>query len=513
MLLETHCHTAERSPCSRLPAAQLLRQCLARNLQGAVLTDHHHRWDEEELAALRRDAGVPEHFVLLSGQEVSTADLGHVVVYGAVPSLPEGTRAADIRARHPQAALVRAHPYRHRLEYHESELAAPPLDAVEIFSGNHSAKANSRGLDDWHRFRFTAMAGTDAHGQVPAGTYPTQFDHPVAGIEELAREVRLGRCRPFFKEITRAGANSVVTEVVIGTKGEDGLRPRIILRRALNLRDWAAALRTATLGDEIAARGFAGGRYRLPALLEADAQRLTIIEEGLRGRSLFDRLRVAGPEQARRCLELAAGWLAHLHGLSVAPASPAPFLERERRRLEGYAERFAGAWLPSAPLVRSLAAALLAAERRIVEAEPGGLVQCHGDYHPKNVIIGQDDPEEPRTAFAAAVDLEDAMIAPRAFDVGWFLAHYRHQFGEEPRVLEIAPPERFLADYRAAAGEPAPGFDAEVALFAARADLSIASYLVKLGLGDSAAVDRLLRGIAERVAAVPAGGPTAGAAP
>ena len=87
MLLEIHCHTAEHSRCSRVPAAELVRQALARKLHGTVFTDHHYRWGDEELAALRRAAGVPDHFLLLSGQEVSTSDLGHVVVYGRIPSL------------------------------------------------------------------------------------------------------------------------------------------------------------------------------------------------------------------------------------------------------------------------------------------------------------------------------------------------------------------------------------------------------------------------------------------
>jgi len=491
VLLEIHAHTAERSPCSRAPAAELLRQCLARNLQGAVLTDHHYRWDEGELAGLRREAGVPDHFVLLSGQEVSTSDAGHVLVFGRVPSLAAGMTTGEIRARFPEAALVRAHPYRHRLDHSLADLAPPGVDAVEIFSANHSMRANSRGLEDWHRHRFTAVAGTDAHGQLSAGTFPTQFDHPVGDIDELAREIRRGRCRPLLKEIVLAGANSVVTEIVIGTKGEDGQRPRFILRRLSRRSDWPAALRTALLTRQIAAHGFDAGRFRLPTVIETDAARLTIIEEGVRGRSLFERLRGAGAEEGRAYLQLAAGWLARLHGLNLERAAAPAFLERERRRIQGYAGRFAAAALPSAALVRQLAAALERGERRLVEARPEASTQCHGDYHPKNVLVGQDNPGDAASVFVAAIDLGDAVFAPPAFDVGWFVAHYRHQFADEPRVLEAFPVELFVEGYRAAAA-PAAGFDADVAFFAARAGLSIAAYLVKLGLGDSAPVERLL---------------------
>lgn len=492
MLLEIHCHSAEHSPCSQAPAVHLVLQALARNLRGLVFTDHHYRWDDDELAALRRAARVPDHFLLLSGQEVSTSDLGHVLVFGRVPSLAAGTPAAEIRERFPDAALVRAHPYRHRLVYEEGQLRTPTVDAVEIFSGNHSMLANSRGLEDWHRERFTAVAGTDAHGQVAAGTYPTQFDHPVHDIGDLAGEIRSGRCRPLLKEITLVGANSLVTEIVIGTKGEDGQRPRFLIRRMDHRDAWPAVLATARLTGEIARHGFVTGRFRLPALLEADAERFTIIEEGVRGRSLFERMRTAGPAEGKLYLHLAAGWLARLHNLRLGLTPSPTFLERERWRLEGYAQRFAEAALPSASLVRRLCAAIGREERLIVDKAPGAITQCHGDYHPKNIIVGQDNLENTDTVFVAAVDFENAVVAPAAFDVGWFLAHYNHQFSEEPRVLAAYPAALFLEGYRAAAVGLDPDFERMVAIFTARAGMSIAAYLVKLGAGDGETVSRLL---------------------
>jgi len=512
MLLEIHCHSAEHSRCSVAPAAELVRQALERGVQGLVLTDHHYRWEDEELAALRRDAGVPAHFLLLSGQEVSTPDLGHVVVYGSGPSLPEGTTSSEIRERLPRAALVRAHPLRTRPDLDPRRLLAPQLDAVEIFSANHTMLANSRALDAWHRLRFTATAGTDAHGQIPAGTFPTLFDHPVSDVDELAREIRAGRCRPLLKEITLAGANTVVTEIVIGAKGPAGERPRLIVRRMARRRDWRRGLRTAVLMDELAARGFAAGPYRLPQVLERDPARMTIIEEGVRGRPLFEVLRSAGPDEGRRYLELAAGWLARLHAQSLEPPAPPEFTDRERRRLAGYGERFERAGDPRAALVRALAAAILERELRLPARER---VQSHGDFHPKNLIVGQDSAENRDTVYVAAVDLASAASAPRAFDVGWFLAHYRHQFLDDRRVLERWPAEIFLEAYRREAGAPAAAFDDEVALFAARADLSIAAYLLKLGLGGHETVRRLLAGATRALdlPGDPAGVAAAGGAP
>jgi 3',5'-nucleoside bisphosphate phosphatase len=507
MLLEIHAHSSEHSACSRVAAAEIVRETQARNLQGVVLTDHHYRWNEAELAALRREAGVPDHFLLLAGQEVSTADCGHVLVFAAAATFAAGATTASIREAAPEAALVRAHPYRNRLDYRARELLCPGIDAIEVVSANHSMKANSRGLDDWHRHRFVATAGTDAHGQVPAGSYPTQFDHPVGGIEELAREIRLGRCRPFLKEIAHAGANSVVTEIVIGTKGPSGDRPRIVLRRFTGRGEWARARTAAALMGQISGRGFSTARYRLPELFAVDAARQVIIEEGVRGRLLFDRMRSAGAAEGGAYLGLASGWLARLHNMRLALTPSATFLEQERRRLEGYTARFAAAGHPRADLVRRLATAVGEEERRIVEERPGILTQCHGDYHPKNVFVGQDVPEDRRTLFAAAIDLDNAALAPRSFDVGWFLAHYRHQFEQEPGILRAHPARLFLEGYRREAEGLEEDFERLVAFFAARADLSIAAYLVKLGLGGSPVVERLL-GAARAAILEPQGGGT-----
>ncbi len=112
MLLEMHAHTSEHSPCSRVSAVELVRQVFDKGLQGVIVTDHHYLWSKEELLDLRRRAAVPGHFLILSGQEVRTPELGDVLVYGATESLAKGTRLSDIRQRFPDAAIVWAHAYR-----------------------------------------------------------------------------------------------------------------------------------------------------------------------------------------------------------------------------------------------------------------------------------------------------------------------------------------------------------------------------------------------------------------
>ncbi len=492
MLLEMHCHTAEHSPCSSLAAVDLVRQVFARGLQGVVITDHHYLWSAEELADLRHRTGVPEHFRLLSGQELRSEEFGDILVYGATASIPRGTSLMEVRRCYPDAALVWAHPYRGRMPPGSEKLTSPLLDGVEIFNSNHTVRGNSLGLQDWHRYRFTAIAGTDTHGSGYAGLYPTIFDHPLTTMDELAVEIKHGRCRPFFKEIPRAGANSLVTEVTIGIKGVDESRERIIIRELADRRQWVAAERGHRIMAAIVAKGFSAGPYRVPRPIDKDPAAMTLIEQGVRGKLLFDKLLSSTHEDGREYLQLAARWLARLHGLRLRVTAVDEFLSREGQRLSGYQERFDRCQNRHGHKVEELVAAIFRAEEALVAASGADFVQGHGDFHPKNIIVGQDSQDNRDTLYVAAIDFESSLVLPASLDVGCFLAQFRNQFILHRSLQERYPESVFLDAYLAASGELSPGFVREVELFRARTNLSIAAYLVKLGLGESADVWRVL---------------------
>src|SRR6266498_254087 len=143
MLIEMHSHTAEHSSCSTVSALELVRQVFLRGLQGIVLTDHHYLWSPSDLAELKRAAEVPEHFLLLAGQELRAADFGDVLIYGADRPFPAGTTVGEVRRLFPAAALVWAHPYRGSKVPGEKELLDRQFDGVEIFNSNHTARGNS----------------------------------------------------------------------------------------------------------------------------------------------------------------------------------------------------------------------------------------------------------------------------------------------------------------------------------------------------------------------------------
>jgi len=487
-----HCHTAERSPCSHLQAADLVREVRDKGLQGLVLTDHHAVWSEDDLRELRRRTGVEPYFVVLTGQEVTT-DRGDVLVFGPRAPIPRGTPVRELRQRFPDAALVWAHPYRGGKRPDPGRLQGPEaLHGVEIFSSNHSIRDNLAGLKDWHRHKFTALAGTDTHAGGYAGTYPTQFDHWVGSLDDLVAEIRAGRCRPFFKEIPRTGSNIQVTEVVVGTKGKSEWRARWIVKQLHSPSRWEKARNTYRILEQVHASGFDKGPFRVPAPLDLDPATRTVIEEGQRGKSLYDRMLSVSAAEGAELLEMTAGWLARLHATPLRLTGPEAFLESERRRIPNYLQRFEETGNPHAHRARAVAEVLLAAEEKLVEQAAPSFVQGHGDFHPKNIFVGQDQADDRGSRFLSAIDFENAQVCPRAFDVGTFLAQFRNQLFDAPGVLGRYREETFLDAYQRSAGDVPPDFLRQVELFRARTHLSIASYLIKVGMGTHPALWRVL---------------------
>lgn len=97
MIFEMHCHSAEHSDCSHVSAAEIVQRNFDIGLQGTVLTDHHYLWPPGEIMELRDKLKVPDYYLLLSGQEVTTPELGDVLVYGADVSIEKGASLKSIR--------------------------------------------------------------------------------------------------------------------------------------------------------------------------------------------------------------------------------------------------------------------------------------------------------------------------------------------------------------------------------------------------------------------------------
>jgi 3',5'-nucleoside bisphosphate phosphatase len=492
MILEMHCHTAEHSSCSNVSASDILQHNFDIGLHGTVLTDHHYLWAPEEIEGLRRNLKVPDYYVILPGQEVATPELGDVLVYGADVSIGKGTSLESIRRNFPNAAIIWAHPYRHENKPGRDKLFHPLINGIEIFSSNHTVSESSRGLRDWHDLKFTAIAGTDTHALSYAGLYPTIFDHPISNATELAGEIRAGRCRPFFEEIPRSGTSSTrVTEITVGTGKSNDIREKYVIKRHKNLESWRSAARTSRIMDEISRHGFEGGRFRVPKPLGDDRESLTIIEQGIKGRTLYDVLVESRRQEAVNCLEMAAEWLARLHNRRLRITPPGEFFTNEPLRLERYVSGFDSGNHRHSRKAREIMNKVLETEKTLYYGHPEILIQGHGDFHPKNIFIG-DDADNPSSRFVAAIDFGSSYTMPPAFDVGTFLAQFRNQFYDKREVFDKVSENVFLQKYLDEVGQAGADFHWQVELFIARTSLSIGFYLLKVGLGESENLWRVL---------------------
>jgi predicted metal-dependent phosphoesterase TrpH len=491
MIVEMHCHTSEHSSCSRVAAADLARRAWEVGIQTIVLTDHHYQWSEEELAELRRRARLPDVFQILAGQEVDVTGFGHMLIYGAEATITKpGMPLQRIRQENPDAAIIWAHPYRDGRIPAPEKLLEPLIDGIEVFNSNYTIVEATRALQDWHKHKFTAVAGTDTHGLSYVGVYPTVFDHLLTSVDAMAAEIKAGRCRPYFKEVPLKGMmNTRVTEVTIGRE-EAEIARRVIVKTFDTAEAWSAAERNNLIAEELLAEGFDRGPYRVVKPIDEDPRSLSLIEECVPGKTLFDTLMRAESAKAPHYLEMTAQWLARLHNarLKITPADE--YLQTEPERLEFYLKSLIETGNKHLNRVREIRALVLEKEEELIRSRPESLVQNHGDFHPKNIFIGRDDPADQE--YVITTDLGCSYQLPRAFDVGTFLAQYVSMFFNERDAQRNAPSDVFVKAYIRHAESLEEDFMAQVRLFKARTCLSILHHLANIKLGDSEVFWRVL---------------------
>jgi aminoglycoside phosphotransferase (APT) family kinase protein len=113
-----------------------------------------------------------------------------------------------------------------------------------------------------------------------------------------------------------------------------------------------------------------------------------------------------GSEYALEHTEMAAQWLAALHGLPVDP----PMWSEDRSRIERWGSQLKNTLPKEAARIDELLGSIL--ERLTSEAE---LVPSHGDFHGGNLFVAAG----PRVT---VIDLDKFGLREREFDVAYFLA-------------------------------------------------------------------------------------------
>lgn len=196
--IDLHLHTSRYSACSRLPADKLIKQGIKVGLQGIVITEHHHIWDNEELDELKELAGEPS-FTLLAGFEYSSTQ-GDILVYGLtsgdVEDLPRRLEPEEIveKIRSRGGACIAAHPTREGLSFDE-RITSLRLNAIEVKSVNMANHEQRLALRLAQAANLNPTAASDAHRLQDIGAYATDFEDPIITMKDLIDALQSGRFR------------------------------------------------------------------------------------------------------------------------------------------------------------------------------------------------------------------------------------------------------------------------------------------------------------------------------
>jgi Ser/Thr protein kinase RdoA (MazF antagonist) len=189
---------------------------------------------------------------------------------------------------------------------------------------------------------------------------------------------------------------------------------------------------------------------------------------------------------------LAGQWLARLHNRPAGKIDVDALRKKEEHRFASYERTFMGMGKSFFEAIKPIVETVRSFELSRIQVAHHDFVQCHGDYHPKNIIIGQDHMHDPDTQFISVIDFNNKIQFLPAFDVGYFLAQFQSQFSERPEIVSHYNDELFVSAYRQSISKKDPDFDTQLSFFKLRANLSIAAYLIKVGKGESREMEDII---------------------
>lgn len=208
MIIDIHTHTFPTSDDSYITPEQLIEEAKRIGLDGVCVTDHDGFWSPDAIDKLSR----AHNFLVLPGCEV-TSEEGHLLVYGLRKYVFGMHRAAFVKELVSEAggAIVVAHPYRRTYrEQADTDIGAyyemldgacrnsvfPLSDAVEVLNGRGSEQENAFSHEIAKRFGLRGTGASDAHKLGDLGTFATEFQRPIRGLEEFIAELKAGRFSP-----------------------------------------------------------------------------------------------------------------------------------------------------------------------------------------------------------------------------------------------------------------------------------------------------------------------------
>jgi tRNA A-37 threonylcarbamoyl transferase component Bud32 len=264
------------------------------------------------------------------------------------------------------------------------------------------------------------------------------------------------------------------------------------LKNITDDKKWESAKASSHITEFLYKNGFGEGQFRVPGIIDINNRERLIIEDGQRGKSLFDLLTHVDKSIGMNYFKLAAQWLARFHNKSIKQGDAENVIKKERKRFDSYFNSFVRTNSLYLKKIEPVINFVKDKEEEIYSKARDSFILNHGDYHPKNIIIGQDKQQDITTLFISVIDFGNSILFPRSFDMGYFLSQFESQFYAYPEILNYCKESDFLEVYIKESDGVPTDFRGQVDLFKIRANLSIAAYLIKVGKGQSPEMEALI---------------------
>lgn len=204
MLLDLHTHSI-KSDDGRAKVNNYCQWIRSRDLplDGFVLTEHRQFDADSDYSELASQHGL----VILKGSEVET-EYGHVLVFGVTPALTRKLDFTDIRL--PLADVLAAcdeegavaapcHPGRRRVGMcaHLDTYGVPPgVTIVETMNGGSREDEDERAQQMAAQLGYQGIGGSDSHIVSHIGRCATEFETPIASMDDLVAALKAGTFTP-----------------------------------------------------------------------------------------------------------------------------------------------------------------------------------------------------------------------------------------------------------------------------------------------------------------------------
>ena len=230
-LYDTHIHTAEVSPCGRIPAAVTVDHYASQGYTGLVITDHFHQefldiadtgegWDtviDRWLVGYRaaKKRGDEIGFDVILGAELRFTDNNNdYLVYGideawlrSHPYMICRTAREFFRSYHDELLIMHAHPFRDG----NTEVFEDAVHGIELINTNsRHENFTERALDLCRRHpEYYRQAGSDMHRDADRCGAGIITPRRITDSKQYADLIRSGNYRlyaPAFPEFVKADA-------------------------------------------------------------------------------------------------------------------------------------------------------------------------------------------------------------------------------------------------------------------------------------------------------------------